>query len=41
MEIKKANIILNLSTELLNKLKREGNEKGIPLSTYIIILLQE
>ncbi len=37
----KQQIIINLPKELLDKLKREASEKGIPLNTYITILLQE
>lgn len=39
--MEKKNIVLYLPVELEKKLKREAEEKGIPLNTYITILLQE
>ena len=41
MGTKKQQITINLPKKLLDKLKREANVKGIPLNTYITILLQD
>ena len=40
-KINKKQITLNLPNELIDKLNREANIKGIPLNTYIVMLLQQ
>lgn len=41
MEEKKIQITINLSSELLEQLRREASKKGMPLNEYLIYELDK